>query len=76
MVLSGLKEAHKSLHYDPPTAEEGFLCSGECGNSEVHLATLSADRETWRCPEDPSVGDDLNHRQTLWLSSVHNKGDG
>ena len=76
MVLSGLKEAHKSLHYDPPTAEEGFLCSGECGNSEVHLATLSADRETWRCSEDPSVGDDLNHSQTLWLTSVHDKGDG
>ena len=73
MVLSGLKEAHKSLHYDPPTAEEGFLCSGECGNSEVHLATLSADGETWRCSEDPCVGDDLNHRQTLWLSLVGNR---
>ena len=73
MVLSGLKEAHKSLHYDPPTAKEGFLCSGECGNSEVHLATLSADRETWRCSEDSCVGDDLNHRQTLWLGAVGNR---
>ena len=67
-VMAGLEEAHKSLHYDPPEAEIGFLCSGECGNTdEPHLATLDEEKTTWRCSEDDSVGSDLTEREQAWL---------
>ena len=67
-IMTGLKEAHKSLHYDPPEAEMGFLCSGECGNTdEPHLATLDDEETTWMCSEDDSVGSDLTEREQAWL---------
>ena len=67
-IMAGLKEAHKSLHYDPPEAEIGFLCSGECGNTdEPHLATLDEEKTTWTCSEDDSVGSDLTEREQTWL---------
>ena len=74
MVLSGLKEAHRSLHYDLATAAEGWLCSGECGNKEVHLATLDEDRESWKCSEDTTIGDDLDQRQTVWFGQDKKNG--
>ena len=67
MLLSGLNEAHKSLHYDPPAAEVGLICSGVCGNQKTHLATLDEERETWRCYEDKTEGDNLNDKQNLWF---------
>ena len=66
-ITSGLQVVHKSLHYDPPNPEVGFLCSGECGNQEVHLATLDDNRESWTCSKDPCMGEDLDQRYTLWL---------
>ena len=66
-IMSGLKEAHKSLHYDSAVAKEGLLCSGECGNKKTHLATLDEDRESWKCSEKASVGDDLDLRQAVWF---------
>ena len=71
MVLSGLKEAHKSLHYDSAVVADGVLCSGECGNKEAHLATLDEDRESWKCSEEATIGDDLEkNRQTLWFAQL------
>jgi hypothetical protein len=69
-VMSGLKAAHTSLHYGPPKTREGFLCSGECGNEETHLATLDDDRTMWTCSEDESIGDDLDEMQKLWLAPL------
>ena len=46
-IMAGQEESHKSLHYDPPEAEVGFLCSGVCGNTdEPHLATLDDEKKT------------------------------
>ena len=68
MVLSGLKEAHKSLHYDSPVVEDGVLCSGECGNKEAHLGTITKDRKWWKCSENADIGDILDReRQTVWF---------
>ena len=70
-IMAGLKEAHKSLHYDPPEAEIGFLCSGVCGNTdEPHLATLDDEKKTWTCSEDDSIGSDLTERQYAWLEKL------
>ena len=66
-IMTGLKKAHKSLHYDSAEAEMGFLCSGECGNKEAHLATLSDDKKTWVCSEDEDTGNDLDKKQTPWF---------
>ena len=66
-VLKGLKEAHKSLHYDSAEAEIGFLCSGGCGIKEAHVATLDANREAWRCSEDQNTGEYLDERHTYWI---------
>ena len=66
-IMTGLQEAHKSLHYDSAEAEMGFLCSGECGNKEVHLATLDPKGETWICSEDGDTGSYLNKRQKFWF---------
>ena len=75
MVLSGLTEAHKSLHYDSAVVEDGVLCSGECGNKEAHLATLDEDRESWKCSEDATIGDELDEeRQALWFDNNHSEG--
>ena len=69
MVLSGLKEAHKSLHYDSAVVEDGVLCSGECGNKEAHLATITKERKWWKCSEDADIGDILDkERQALWYT--------
>ena len=65
-IMTGLMEAHKSLHYDSAKAEMGFFCSGECGNEEVHLATLDSKRETWICSEDENTGGYLDQRQKIW----------
>ena len=69
-VMTGLEEAHKSLHYDTAKAEIGFLCSGECGNKETHYATLDNDVETWVCSEDEKTGNDLNRKQTPWFQTT------
>ena len=44
----------------------GFLCSGECGNKEAHLATLDPEREAWLCSENVNKGNYLNERQKYW----------
>ena len=76
-IMTGLEEAHKSLHYDPPEAEIGFLCSGLCGNTdEPHLATLDDDQTTWRCSEDDSVGSDLTEREQAWLQEPKDTSTG
>ena len=75
-IIAGLKEAHKSLHYDdpPPKLEIGFLCSGECGNRrETHFATVDDDQELWRCSEDCCTGGTLDERQNVWPKET-NKG--
>ena len=70
-IMTGLKKAHKSLHYDPPEAEIGFLCSGECGNTdEPHLATLNDKKTTWMCSEDDDVGSGLTEREQAWLEET------
>jgi hypothetical protein len=65
-IMVGLKEAHKSLYYDSAEAMMGFLCSGECGNKEAHLATLDPTREAWLCSENVHKGNYLNERQKYW----------
>ena len=71
-ITTGLEEAHKSLHYGPPETEMGFLCSGDCGNKEVHLATVVLDtkEEAWICSEDEDTGDILNQQQSLWYQAL------
>ena len=70
-IMAGLKEAHKSLHYDPPEAEIGFLCSGVCGNTdEPHLAILDDEKKTWTCSEDDSKGCDLIKMEQVWVKTV------
>ena len=73
-ITSGLQVVHKSLHYDPPNPEVGFLCSGECGNQEAHLATLDDDRESWTCSKDPYTGEDLDQRHKMWFLAMESKG--
>ena len=72
-IIAGLKEAHKSLHYDPPPkAEIGFLCPGECGNrKETHLATVDDDQESWTCSEHEETGDTLNSKQSIWFGKAN-----
>ena len=69
-LMTGLEKAHKSLHYDSAEAEMGFLCSGECGNKEAHLAILSDDKKTWVCSEHEYIGNKLNEKQSLWLKTT------
>ena len=64
-VDPGLREAHKSLHYDSAEAKLGLLRSGECGNKEIHLATLDPKEETWIFSEDGNIG--VNQGQKFWL---------
>ena len=67
-IMAGLEEAHKSLHYDPPEADVGFLCSGVCGNTdEPHLATLDDEKKTWTCSEDDGKGGTLIPGQCIWF---------
>ena len=67
-IMAGLEEAHKSLHYDPPKVEIGFLCSGVCGNTdEPHLAMLDDERSTWTCSEDDNEGKALTPTECIWL---------
>ena len=56
MLLSGLEEAHKSLHYDPPTAVEGMICPGNCGIKDVHYAKVDKKKRFWRCSEKRTMG--------------------
>ena len=53
-IMSSLEEAHKSLHYDPPTAKEGTLCPGTCGTKEIHFAKLDEKKNIWTCSNKPS----------------------
>ena len=69
-IMTGLRKAHKSLHYDSAEAEMGFLCSGDCGNEEAHLATLSDDKETWVCSEDEDTGLKLDENRSFWLKTT------
>ena len=42
--------------------------SGECGNEEIHLATLSDDKNTWVCSEDEDIGHKLDdEKQSPWF---------
>ena len=68
MLLSGLEEAHKSLHYDPPAAVEGMICPGKCGIIEIHYAKVDKKKGFWTCSENFNMGD-------KWpCSSSENKG--
>ena len=69
-IMTGLKKAHKSLHYDSAEAEEGFLCSGECGkNTQSHLATLNRKKDAWTCSERGNTGGYLNQQQSVWFET-------
>ena len=72
-IIAGLKEAHKSLHYDPPPkAEIGFLCSGECGKKkETHLATVDDHQKYWTCSDDDCTGGTLNNKQSIWFGKAN-----
>ena len=65
-IMTGLEEAHKSLHYYSAEAKIGFLCSGECGNKQAHLATLDIKREAWVCSEGGVTGSYFDKSQILW----------
>ena len=56
MLLSGLEAAHKSLHYDPPTAVEGMICPGKCGVKEMHYAKVDKKKGFWTCSENCTIG--------------------
>ena len=56
MMLSGLKEAHKSLHYYPPTAVEGMICPGKCGIKDGHYAKVDKKKRFWTCSENHTIG--------------------
>ena len=56
MIKAGLKEAHKSLHYDPPTAVEGMICPGNCGIKEIHYAKVDKTKGFWTCSEKCTMG--------------------
>ena len=56
MMLSGLEEAHKSLHYDPPTAVEGMICPGNCGIKDGHYAKVDKKKGFWTCSENRTMG--------------------
>ena len=69
--MTGLKKAHKSLHYDAAEAEMGFLCSGECGNKVAHLAIVSDDKKAWVCSEDENTGHEFdNEKQSPWIKTT------
>ena len=71
-ITTGLKKAHKSLHYDSAEAEEGFLCSGLgecCKKVKSHLATLNPKKDTWTCSEHGNTGGHLNKRQSVWFET-------
>ena len=68
-IMAGLKEANKSLHYDPPKTEIGFFCSGKCGKTdELHLATLDDEKTELTCSENPEEeGVAVTERELVWL---------
>ena len=66
-IMSGLEEAHKSLHYDPPAAVEGTLCPGTCGTKNIiHFAELDKKKERWTCSNKPRVGGFLDRWWSYW----------
>ena len=68
MLLSGLEEAHTSLHYDPSTAVEGMICPGKCGIKDGHYAKVNKKKGFWTCSENCTIGG-------KWpCSSSQNKG--
>ena len=72
--MSGLEESHKSLHYDPPEAEIGYFCSGECGNAdEPHPASLDDEKKIWTYSEDIGKGSDLTEKKHMWLEDPKEK---
>ena len=68
-IMSGLKEAHKSLHYKPPTAKEGTLCPGTCGTKEIHFAELDEKKNIWTCSNKPSVGGYVDQWWIYWSAN-------
>ena len=73
-ILTALTQVHKSLYYESAQAEFGFLCSGECGYKEPHLATLDDKKEVWTCTEDKEIGHSLDPRQKFWIFDDNDKG--
>ena len=75
-IITGLKTAHKSLHYDFAKVEMGFLCcSSKCG-TEPHLATVDAKMEMWRCSLDEKTGCCLNQHQQHWVEIMKVTAEG
>ena len=68
-ILDSLQEAHISLHCGEAEVEEGFLCSGECGEEAVHFAALDDEEEMWTCSLDSDTGSDLCDGHTVWLNA-------
>ena len=68
-IISGLETASYSLNYDSAKAEVGFLCSGACGNHEVHLATVDVKKQVWFCSEDKIIGAHLDETQIPWMTN-------
>ena len=73
-IVTGLTQVHESLNYESAKAGFGFLCSGECGNKEPHLATLDDKKELWTCSENEEIGDNLDPRQIVWILEDNDKG--
>ena len=70
-IMSGLKEAHRSLHYKPPAAKEGMLCPGTCGTENIHFAKLVKKRGKWTCSNKPREG---GYVDQWWIYWTANKG--
>ena len=67
MIEYALKAAHKSLHYDPPTAKVGVFCS-ECTSSEPHHAKLNEAKTSWSCSKQLAPTEHvLTKGQEIWF---------
>ena len=71
VILSGIEEAHKSLHCGEAVVEEGFLCN--CGLETAHIATLDDKGEMWTCSRERQTGDDLCEKHKVWFENACGK---
>ena len=69
-ILDSLQQAHISLHCGEAEVEEGFLCSGECGEEAVHFAELDDEEEMWTCSLDSDIGEDLCDKHDVWFKGT------
>ena len=77
-IMAGLKKAHKSLHYDPPQVDIGFICQREqCKEKDgPHLATMNKMQTKWTCSENTDEGGPLTKREHVWLEQSKDTKEG